>query len=662
MNTDTDKKILHLLTSDFIQRKEQKFPLLTSPNLFDYICREQEKEINIGFMTYGVKRTSPINRDKENFDSLCKKENGKYINRKLFYNEAYHDYSASIDFVRLYSDCLVIAGGAAFQLLARQTFLPELDVDFFFYGITPQKCEEIILHAIKFLKNYPLTDVEGYRNKETQITVTRNKNAVTIVLSTVNYYAGETPYLNDILKFQFILRIYPSIDLIVGGFDITIAAIACDGYKFYATEIAAWSVAHMINIVDISRASTSFSNRLKKYTNYARGAKLVFPGVRQKDVKTDVVVKQYRDFIYLLKRFCIQHDYEYTEFDFVKYEDNYFENYEEAFSKQFKPLAPELIVEKFEERLEEFVRKYPDYDSKKYPNAAKMFFTNTPISKNLFEEKLKKFCSEHGYVLLNECERGSWECESSFIPKTESIPLFDNVRCEPGMKYNIWSTSNKNGLEHEKQTRKESDYGDNYIHTKCLEKIHVQQLIKDKFDFVKCYFEFTCDQTDEEVDMMWKENLSNPFIGNLVEKLYEEFEEFSIESAYLAEFSDIWSYRTVGERKEIREILTERLEGNMKMVQKELVGLEFMTTNPWRQWTSSFNPRIENPREWYKQPYTPVYAGVPKEIETCLRLIWRFGRSNDCSSEIVKSENHWKNINRDAFNLIMKILCMIWNL
>eukprot|EP01124_Arcella_intermedia_P017934 TRINITY_DN2491_c0_g1_i1.p1 TRINITY_DN2491_c0_g1~~TRINITY_DN2491_c0_g1_i1.p1 ORF type:complete len:477 (+),score=140.25 TRINITY_DN2491_c0_g1_i1:90-1433(+) len=78
-------------------------------------------------------------------------------------------------------------------------------------------------------------------------------------------------------RYQFILRIYPRIDIFIGGFDIGASMIAFDGVQIYTTQLGAWSLAKKAIIVDTTRRSTSYEYRLEKYTNLS--FMLVFPGL-----------------------------------------------------------------------------------------------------------------------------------------------------------------------------------------------------------------------------------------------------------------------------------------------------------------------------------------------------------------------------------------------
>jgi hypothetical protein len=78
----------------------------------------------------------------------------------------------------------------------------------------------------------------------------------------------------------------------------------------------------------------------------------------------------------------------------------------------------------------------------------------------------------------------------------------------------------------------------------------------------------------------------------------------------------------------IMVILRRRIVTNVEIVTENLKEIKWITENPGRQWTSSINPIIADPREWYNDPtderfsdnYKPFRIGFP-EYEMTLRLL-----------------------------------------
>lgn len=64
------------------------------------------------------------------------------------------------------------------------------------------------------------------------------------------------------------------------------------------------------------------------------------------------------------------------------------------------------------------------------------------------------------------------------------------------------------------------------------------------------------------------------------------------------------------------------VENRLSEATKLYTGIKWMTKNPDRQWTSSYNPVVTDVRKYY-----PIYngftVGIPREIETILRIGFR---------------------------------------
>jgi len=99
-------------------------------------------------------------------------------------------------------------------------------------------------------------------------------------------------------KYQFILRLYPTLDSILGGFDLGCSMVAYDGREFLATPLGAFTLINSMIIVDISRRSTTFGRRLSKYRD--RGFSIAFPGFA-KDVNFQPEQKSQKEAIKRIK-------------------------------------------------------------------------------------------------------------------------------------------------------------------------------------------------------------------------------------------------------------------------------------------------------------------------------------------------------------------------
>lgn len=96
-------------------------------------------------------------------------------------------------------------------------------------------------------------------------------------------------------------------------------------------------------------------------------------------------------------------------------------------------------------------------------------------------------------------------------------------------------------------------------------------------------------------------------------------------------------------------LLNVRMLENLEKCQQNLQGIRWITRNPQRQWTSSINPIMADPREFYgKRNYLPFVIGIPKEVESALRILRK--RDNVVLRLIPK----------DVVGLLFEELCLVW--
>jgi hypothetical protein len=181
-----------------------------------------------------------------------------------------------------YHGRLIAAGGAVNWHLHRIDRKTDSDIDLFFIDpdiendsiselAKQEKATSFLLEAVSFLVdqwlNHPPEDYTDEADGQYAY-VCRGEFVTTIYLTSGKY--------SDPMKYQFIHRVYPNIGSVLGGFDLGPAMIAYTGRKIVATELGAWSALAKTIIVDTSRRSTSFEHRLTKYAQFCH---VVFPGL-----------------------------------------------------------------------------------------------------------------------------------------------------------------------------------------------------------------------------------------------------------------------------------------------------------------------------------------------------------------------------------------------
>jgi hypothetical protein len=108
-------------------------------------------------------------------------------------------------------------------------------------------------------------------NMKTDISVYSNGNTVTL-------------FVNSYAKIQIILRLYSTPSEILHGFDLGSSAVGFDGTNVYFTSLSKFSFENMVNIMDCSRRSTTYENRLIKY--FDDGFNIVIPNLDTRKLRT----------------------------------------------------------------------------------------------------------------------------------------------------------------------------------------------------------------------------------------------------------------------------------------------------------------------------------------------------------------------------------------
>jgi len=142
------------------------------------------------------------------------------------------------------------------------------DIDIFIYGLNTEECT-VKLNSI--LKQFKAN------------TYVRSKNCVTF-----KYCYG----IYKCINVQVILRCYSSKAEILLGFDVDCSSLGFDGNNILMTPRAVHSFKHGFNVVNLARASPTYSFRLAKY-NY-RAFSVYVPGFDNSKITTEMLAN-YKD-------------------------------------------------------------------------------------------------------------------------------------------------------------------------------------------------------------------------------------------------------------------------------------------------------------------------------------------------------------------------------
>jgi hypothetical protein len=258
MTSISRQYIADLLLRDTIARKTRSFHLLTSEEIEDIY----DNPILLPYDECDLFMKKPFNGIHGTQHDTWQEFQDHVMSR---FNNV-HPFAQNL--LQHFHGKIVACGGSIARLLVGEGSDEQCDVDFYFVnenGMSEQALSLLLVEAISYLARRWLQDGKG-DNKS--VYVIRAEHVVTI------YLKADT---NEYHEYQFILRSYPSIGSILGGFDISPSMVCYDGYRITGTELGILSTLSGMLIVDTSRRSTSFEHRINKYAQFCY---VIFPGLK----------------------------------------------------------------------------------------------------------------------------------------------------------------------------------------------------------------------------------------------------------------------------------------------------------------------------------------------------------------------------------------------
>lgn len=148
-------------------------------------------------------------------------------------------------------DNIIIAGGSVTDIMMGKEIK---DFDLFIYGIeSTQKADNLIYDTVKTI----LTNLKTITGLDFIKTVVINtKNSLTLEIDATGLLK---------MKIQFIYRLYHTKLEVLAGFDIGASATGYDGCNVWTTRLGKFALEYGVNIVDLTRRSTTYEHRLIKY-------------------------------------------------------------------------------------------------------------------------------------------------------------------------------------------------------------------------------------------------------------------------------------------------------------------------------------------------------------------------------------------------------------
>jgi hypothetical protein len=510
------------------------------------------------------------------------------------------------------SERIIAAGGAVAKAIWQRHLTCDVDL-FFIDDISKGFSYDPFEHLCEVIKQI---DTAWLIHPTHRSHIVRNENAV-------SYYAGaiiDSGY-TKYTQYQFVLRVYPSVGHVLGGFDIQAAAVAlvCVGgncsinpapaYKIVTTKFGQWSCQNRIIIADTTRRSKSYEQRLFKYSRYC---KIVFPGLR-----ADKIIEARK----------LQRDAYYAELDVLLKEqylkrrpetdtpvldrDRIYAVAKDAVREATRDIGTTLgmvLTVKIKLGAMPPCQKVTREGKVRniYPNALKIAHAKKQItairakypgvSSDKIKLKFSRFLLYYNrncnwrYSVVCYGNDYSWESSTNFIDENLQY-LMSGYGC-------LFLTG---GLE-------------------VLEAPTIYNIVTP--EYLRAHYSCVIDRALNDRGGKYKPQKS--LNKNLIFAADEELNQPAVMEQKIA--------------AAIQEVLSRAATALVR-----LAPVQFITRNPGRQWTSSVNPIIANPRDWYGEYYTPVLLGnaaverelwrarvvypfntLPKEIFTKILLLVLF--------------------------------------
>uniref|UniRef100_A0A6C0CFN5 Uncharacterized protein n=1 Tax=viral metagenome TaxID=1070528 RepID=A0A6C0CFN5_9ZZZZ len=584
----------------------------------------------------------------------------------------------SIDLLKHFRGRIMAAGGAVFKALYADS---ADDIDFFFVdpevehlapSVAKERYDNLLAEAIAFLSSRWLAapmkaDYIDATGQETigNVHVMRSEFVTTVRLISNHFYD---------IKYQFIHRVYPSIGSVLGGFDLGPAMVATDGYRLLATELGAYSAFSRIILMDTSRRSTSFEHRLGKY---ARLCRLVLPGLDPGIIKTVIKRKPAKEIVARLDRIadgagltakCDQYDPE-SEF----WEQEYVIRENSVFFLNEEPASRAAVIKKMEKTANKLgynVRgmNLLELTPKKFGNVEDVIHCLEKIAEDSGYRYDHKNHAAHIFVSAINSYKAQLAFEMRILTQKRPVLRLPcaNINLEMFVPDHDQNSDHLSWVISPAKTNrvaKKCDYGSNRVWSAAMITLNITMLLggnlssvtsglilkspgspiitnygrpedlqpQEIFAFNSLYSCAADVQTDDSI----KEAIMNSFVQPKFGETEATIDYFKVQTLFFRRLFDR-GFANLGYK--------ETILGNLEIVRKRLTGVSWILTNPGRQWTSSINPIMGDPREWYGEYYKSFRLGCI-EVETCLRLMrLRPGQ--------------WKNLPKDIFGLIVRLI--VW--
>lgn len=568
--------IRRVLTADMFYRRQRKWPLIEIPEgqvMFPLGEREIAQSLDKETCAYHIYHNFP------HLKTILKKHRGK----------------------------IAVCGGlpATFlrsHLVSNQA-ADSIDADIFFYGVSAEEATQILIDCVATIVSETnarttTTNLDLDQDYIKQIQIERRLHITNIIVRYsrgVPIFGKNTSTLYTRL-YQFVHRIYPSLDSILGAFDLGHCMFAFDGEKMWTNPLGLWSGVNNIIILDTSRRSTSYEHRILKYLNRFN-ASLYMPGFdldklyriisNRKEGRKHTMEK----IVTLIKELGLRAT-KYRDIDEVI--DKHFEFPEDedhiCFHRlRIGPHSAFRAVTTDRTKIKnldspEYLLKYSDYSHLKMYDTCVAQANNTVLRCNNLDGVVVAISYDHS----TEKDRHSYDKVVADFKHLISDPEVecDLDLCRTNMEAHIYTVSLLNPNHRVK------------LYGEWLGEL--QRIVIPKGDN-------TVQENDES--------------------------DFRLE----------WHNLKLNRQKVIDKAIS-ILGDRVLQAQDNLRGIKWNTQSPHQQWTASLNPIVEHPSLYYGEYYKTFSVGIPVEIEIRLRL---GRRQKGCVLAT---------LNRDTFSLLLRYI------
>lgn len=574
---------------------------------------------------------------------------------------------------------LIAAGGAVTKALT-QTYCCSEDIDMFF--IDPEvesdtvsetakqnKATAFLLETVAYLVDQWLNrPPQQYSDDESRVAYVFRGEFVTTV-----WLVGEEL---EPTKYQFIHRIYPTVGSVLGGFDLGPAMIAFTGRKILATEMGAWSALAKTIIVDVSRRSTSFEHRLVKYGHFCH---LIFVGLaadtqpwhmlRWLDIEiVDDLIHQ------TITEKGFRFDEGSDSIDLIPLEVEY--SREEVAGMLYEKAAEcgYDIIGGLDLRC---LRSGPVNGSESLTVENLKIMLVTLAYVHGYHLNVEELLLSHrtNYRVVGPRSKEIQYHRSYLHARKPVLHLAKVSICHDrdvkptsssGMDYSKkWNLRVRRDVEYAATTDYDheiafwpvSDTKETMISDYETNKVYPDLMVIGNFTVfhqckdlvapvvaIQCFKNSSTQidnpyQSDGDLRYISRASLSAKAI-NVDGKKIVPFLQAGLTSP---DFGDCKFILDTYQNDKRFDELRLRLTGQIEASKQHLMGVRWILRNPGTQWTSSINPIVKDPRDWYGQCYRSYRVGN-QAIESCLRLA-RLRRGNPFSAGMM---------GRDVFNIILR--------